>query len=73
MTFTHLIKIILFGLLGFSFISYWQIIVGMSFGVIAGAYIGTKLRYQVPEARFKIIIKWLLTLLAFRMVYITLF
>lgn len=72
MTFTHLTKVILFALLGFAFLSYWKIILGMSIGVIAGAFIGTHIRYKIPEQHFKRILKWLLTLLAFRMIYITL-
>ncbi len=71
-TFTHLIKVVLFALLGFSFISYWQLIAGMSVAVIVGALLGTHIRYQVPEALFRRILKWALTLLALRMIYITL-
>ncbi len=71
-TFTHLIKIMLFALLGFSFIDHWKIIVGMSVAVILGAFLGTHLRYRIPEKRFRQGLKWLLTLLALRMVYITL-
>jgi len=71
-TFTHLIKTVLFGLLGFSFISYWEIIVGMSAGVIGGALLGTHIRYKIPQALFQKILKWVLTLLALRMIYITL-
>jgi len=71
-TFTHLIKTVLFGLLGFSFISYWEIIVGMSAGVICGALLGTHIRYKIPQAFFQQILKWVLTLLALRMIYITL-
>ena len=64
MTFTHLIKIVLFALLGFSFISYWQIIIGMSVAVVAGALLGTHIRYKIPEDVFRKILKWALTLLA---------
>ena len=71
-SFTHLIKIVLFGLLGFSFISYWEIILGMSAGVICGALLGTHIRYKIPQALFQNILKWVLTLLALRMIYITL-
>ena len=73
MTFTHLIKILLFVLLGFSFIAYWKTILGMSIGVIVGAFIGTHIRYKIPEALFRKIMKWLLTLLALRMIFITVF
>lgn len=73
MSLTHIIKIAFFIWLGFSFIDYWRIITGMSIGVIVGTYIGTHIRYKVPEQLFKHIMKWLLTVLAIRMVYLTLF
>lgn len=72
MTFTHLTKVVLFALLGFTFISYWQIIIGMSAAVILGALLGTHIRYKIPENLFRRILKWALTVLALRMVYITL-
>jgi uncharacterized membrane protein YfcA len=71
-TFTHLIKVVLFALLGFSFASYWQLMLGMSIAVVVGALLGTRLRYRVPEALFRRILKWALTLLALRMIYLTL-
>lgn len=71
-TFTHLIKVMLFALLGFSFASYWQLILGMSVAVIVGALLGTHIRYRVDETLFRRILKWALTLLALRMVYLTL-
>jgi uncharacterized membrane protein YfcA len=71
-SFTHLIKVLLFGLMGFSFSSYWQLILGMSMAVIVGALIGTRIRNRVPEALFRRILKWALTLLALRMIYLTL-
>ena len=71
-TFTHLIKVLLFALLGFSFVEYWQLILGMSIAVTVGALVGTRIRYQVPEALFRRILKWALTLLALRMIYLTL-
>lgn len=71
MIFTHLIKIILFGMLGFAFINYWKLILGMSVGVIAGAFIGTHIRYKIPQTIFRPCIKGLLTILAIRMIVIT--
>lgn len=73
MTFTHLIKILLFAALGFAFVDYWRIIVGMSAAVIAGAWIGTRIRYRISESVFRRGLRFLLTLLALRMIYITLF
>jgi len=72
MTFTHLIKLVIFALLGFSFLAYWKIIAAMSLAVIVGAWIGTGIRYRIPEAWFRTALRYLLTLLALRMVYITL-
>ena len=71
-SFTHLTKVLIFALLGFSFASYWQLILGMSVAVTLGALLGTRIRYRVPEATFRKILKWALTLLALRMVYLTL-
>ncbi len=70
-TFSHLIKVCLFALLGFAFLDYWHIIVGMSAGVIVGAFIGTHIRYRIDEKIFRQILKGLLTLLALRMIYLT--
>lgn len=70
-TFTHLTKVLLFALMGFAFTDYWQLIAGMSLAVIAGAAIGTRIRYRVPETVFRRILKWALTLLALRMIYLT--
>ncbi len=70
MSFTHLVKILLFAWLGFSFFTYWQTILGMSLGVIGGALLGTRLRYRIPQDRFYRGLKWLLTLLALRMIYL---
>ena len=63
--------ILLFGWLGFSFISYWGITLGMSIGVIAGAFIDTHIRYKLPEDLFRNIMRWILTLLAVHMIIIT--
>lgn len=71
MTFTHLIKIVLFGIIGFAFMAYWQLIAGMTIGVIAGTYVGTHIRYRVPEEIYRHILKWLLTLLALRIIVVT--
>ena len=73
MTITHLVKIPIFGWLGFSFVNYWQLIIGMCLGVIIGTYIGTKLRHKISEVIFKKAMTWLLTVLALRMIYTTLF
>ncbi len=72
MSMTHGIKMLMFALLGFAFHEYWRLIAGMSLGVIAGAWLGTHIRYRIPEDRYRQALRWLLTLLALRMIVITL-
>ena len=72
MTITHLIKLALFGLLGFSFADYWPLMLAMMGAVTLGSWFGTKLRRRVPSGPFQLILKWLLTLLAIRMILLVL-
>lgn len=68
MTIVHLAKILTFGFLGFAFSDYLPLMVGMVVAVIAGSFVGTKLRARVPEQLFKNIFKILITVLALRMI-----
>ena len=72
MVITHLLKLILFGFLGFSFSQYWQLSLGMIIATTLGSWFGTKIRHRVPETNFQQILKWLLTLLALHIIYTTL-
>jgi len=68
MTIVHLVKIITFGLLGFTFAPYLGLMALMVIAVVSGSYIGTKLRHRVPEQLFLKAFKLLITLLAIRMI-----
>ena len=68
MTIVHLAKILTFGVLGFAFGSYLTLMMGMVGAVIAGSYVGTKLRARVSEELFKNVFKILITALALRMI-----
>ncbi len=72
MVITHLLKLVLFGFLGFSFSQYWQLSLGMIIATTLGSWFGTKIRHRVPETNFQQIVKWLLTLLALHIIYTTL-
>jgi uncharacterized membrane protein YfcA len=72
MSFTHAIKVVVFMMIGFSFTQYWHLGLGMIIATVLGSYIGTRMRHRVPDKRFQFILKWLLTVLAFRMIYISL-
>ncbi|MBT3344880.1 MAG: sulfite exporter TauE/SafE family protein [Gemmatimonadetes bacterium] len=67
MTFMHLMKVITFGLLGFAFAPYWQLVIGMTAGAILGSWVGTKVRAYVPENVFRHGVRILITVLAVRM------
>ncbi len=67
MSCAHLVKILTFGLLGFAFVPYLNLMALMILAVIAGSYAGTKFRHRVPEELFLLAFKLLISLLAIRM------
>lgn len=67
MTMNHGLRALTFGLLGFSFWQWWQVILPMSITCIVGSYVGTQLRRYLPQKNFALIFRWLITLLALRM------
>ena len=67
MTMNHGLRALAFGLLGFSFWQWWQVILPMSIACIVGSYVGTQLRRYLPQKNFALIFRWLITLLALRM------
>ena len=69
MTFQHLFKVILFGVLGFAFGPYIPLMVGLiGFGV-CGTIIGRRVLDRLPERTFRIALQTILTLLAARLLY----
>jgi len=68
MSISHLAKIIVFGLIGFQFGEYFLTLVVMSFGAILGSYIGSKARKKVDNQAYIRMIKYLLSLLAIKMI-----
>ena len=69
MTFQHTLKIIFFGLTGFSGAAYIPLLVGLLVSGVIGTWIGRRLLNTLNEALFRNIIRWVLTALAARMVY----
>ena len=70
MTVSHLLKLLAFGLLGFAFSDYLNLMLIMSVSVAMGSFAGTHIRKYVPNVSFKKIFRWLITALAFRMIYL---
>jgi len=73
MSITHILKMLMFGLIGFSFMQYAGLITGMVIAVVTGSYLGTRMRHRVPNVLFQRLIKYLLTLLAIKMIVTTLY
>ncbi|MDA0991810.1 MAG: sulfite exporter TauE/SafE family protein [Verrucomicrobia bacterium] len=67
MTAMHLMKVATFGLLGFAFGPYLQLVIGMTAGAILGSWTGTRVRAYVPEQFFRHAVRILITILALRM------
>lgn len=70
MTVSHLAKIPVFGLIGFSLIAHSSLLAYMIAGSILGSYVGTKLRLSVDNEKLIRIIKVLLTIMAARMIIV---
>ena len=59
--FQHSIKILIFGLLGFSFAAYGELIVAMFLAAVAGTFLGRHILVNVPQRLIKMIFKILVT------------
>ena len=68
MTATHLLKILVFGFVGFAFAPHLPLIAGMIVAVTLGSFAGTRLRGRLSESLFRRIFKALVTALSLRMV-----
>lgn len=68
MTITHLVKIPIFGIIGFSLLEHSSLLIYMISGSILGSYIGTKIRLVANNEKLIVVIKILLTVMAVRMI-----
>jgi uncharacterized membrane protein YfcA len=68
MTLNHALRVAAFLVIGFSFAPWWGLITAMILAGIAGSWVGTRFRVYVPQVNFERIFRWLVTLLALRMV-----
>ncbi len=60
----HGLKVLVFGYLGFNFADWLPLLAAMIVSGLLGTWMGTRLLEKVPEDWFKVILKWLLTILA---------
>jgi len=69
MTFQHLFKVIIFGVLGFGFGPYIPLLIGLLLFGAVGTYAGRAVLNVLPEKVFRIGLQTILTLLALRLLY----
>jgi uncharacterized membrane protein YfcA len=69
---SHLLKLAAFALMGFSFGDYLLLLAGMIAAVVAGSWVGTRLRSRVPEINFVFWFRLIVSALALRMILMVL-
>ena len=69
MTIQHTLKMIVFGLIGFSFASYLPLIICLTVFGFFGTYIGKIALNRLPEKIFRILLKFILTIMAIKLTY----
>lgn len=72
MAINHAVRSVVYATLGSAFASWWPTILSMSLATIFGALLGSRLRRWIPERNFTQIFRWLITLLALRMIALSL-
>lgn len=65
----HGLKILAFGLLGFAYASWAPLLAAMIFSGVFGTWIGSRALDNVPEAKFKITFKLVMTLLSLQIIW----
>jgi uncharacterized membrane protein YfcA len=68
MTLNHAIRVAAFVAIGFSFAPWWPLLSGMVVAGIIGSWVGTRLRSFLPQVNFQRLFRWMVTLLALRMI-----
>jgi len=68
MSLNHVIRVAAFALIGFSFGQWWRLLGTVIVAVILGSWVGTRLRARVPQYNFQRLFRWMVTLLALRMI-----
>jgi uncharacterized membrane protein YfcA len=72
MALNHAMRLAAFLALGFSLAAWWQLAAAMIAAGICGSWVGTRLRHLVPQRNFQRLFRWMVTVLALRMIAIPL-
>jgi len=69
MTFQHALKAFVFSFVGFSFNQWSGLVIGMVLSGAIGTFIGLKILKRIPATHFMKVFKWVVTLLACRLIW----
>lgn len=69
MTFQHVLKLAVFSAVGFQFLDWLPLIVAMIVSGFAGTWLGLRLLTRISSTGFVRVFKWVLTLLALRLLW----
>jgi uncharacterized membrane protein YfcA len=69
MSFQHMLKALVFTVVGFAFTDWLLVIVLMVLSGALGTWIGLKVLHKVPVDLFKLLFRWVVTLLALRLLW----
>ena len=72
MSLNHFLRCLAYAVLGFAFLPWLPLIAGLVLAVVAGSWVGTRVRHLIPQGNFQFWFRLLLTLLALRMIGVTL-
>jgi uncharacterized membrane protein YfcA len=67
MALNHVVRVIAFLAIGFSFAPWWKLLGAMIVAGVCGSWAGTRLRRRVPQYNFQRLFRWMVTVLALRM------
>lgn len=70
MSMAHIIKLIAFGAMGFAIGAYLPLMAAMVGTAVLGNWLGRHVLFRMPEGRFRVILKLLLTVLALRLLWV---
>ena len=68
MALNHALRLAAFLAMGFSLAAWWQLAVALIASGICGSWVGTRLRHLVPQRNFQRLFRWMVTVLALRMI-----
>jgi uncharacterized membrane protein YfcA len=72
MTLNHALRVMAYFAIGFSYAPWWPLVTGMVLAGICGSWVGTRLRGLVPRRNFHQWFRLLVSVLAVRMILMTL-